>query len=105
GRSVRRRRACQGCGHRFTTYEREEMFVFSVRKKDDRVEPYNKHKLMTAIRTACQKRPVSQEQIDAIVGRIERSVQEAGERTVASQRLGDLVMTNLQQLDKIAYVR
>lgn len=105
GRSVRRRRSCVACNHRFTTYEKEEDFVFSVVKKDARIEPYQREKLFRSIQTACQKRPISYEQIDALIARLERGIQEAGERTVPTQRLGDLVMESLHDLDKVAYVR
>lgn len=105
GRAVRRRRCCTSCNHRFTTYEKEEEFSFSVVKKDGNVEAYQRNKLFRAIQTACQKRPVTYEQIDTMVAKIERQVQESGERSVASQKIGDLVMSLLLGLDKVAYVR
>ncbi len=105
GRSVRRRRSCFDCNYRFTTYEKEEVFIFSIVKKDGRVEPYVREKVFRSIQTACQKRPITYEQIDAMVGRLEKQIQESGERTVASQKIGDLVMENLHGFDKIAYVR
>jgi len=105
GRSVRRRRCCVSCNHRFTTYEKEEVYVFSIIKKDHRVEPYSRDKVFRSIQTACQKRPITYEQIDTMIARLEKAVQDAGERTVASQRLGDLIMDSLHGLDKVAYVR
>ena len=105
GRSVRRRRSCIQCGYRFTTYEKEEVFVFSVMKKDGRSEPYQREKVFRAIQTACQKRPVTLDQIDAVIASLEKIVQEAGERVVPSQRLGDLIMNILHGLDQVAYVR
>jgi transcriptional repressor NrdR len=105
GRSVRRRRECHACAHRFTTYEKEESFVFSIRKKDGRVEPYLRDKIMRAVQIACQKRPVSQEQLEMLIANIETTVQEKGDRTIPSKRLGDIVMDGLQNLDKVAYVR
>lgn len=105
GRSVRRRRSCVQCNHRFTTYEKEELFVFSIIKKDGRVEPYIREKTFRAVQTACQKRPITYEQIDAMIARLERSIQESGERTISSQKIGDLLMENLHDLDKVAYVR
>ena len=105
GRTVRRRRCCAACNHRFTTYEKEELPVFSIMKKDSRIEAYNRDKLFRSIQIACQKRPISYEQIDGLISRIERHIQESGERTVNSQRLGDLVMETLNTLDKVAYVR
>jgi transcriptional repressor NrdR len=105
GRSVRRRRECISCAHRYTTYEKEEMFVFSIRKKDGRVEPYQRGKIMHAIQIACQKRPVSQERLELLIAKVEKTIQEEGDRTVDSKKLGDMVMNELQQLDKVAYVR
>ena len=105
GRSVRRRRSCVACNHRFTTYEKEEIFVFSIVKKDGRIEPYQREKVFRSIQTACQKRPITYDQIDALIARMEKQVQEAGERTVQSQKLGDLIMDILHDLDKVAYVR
>ena len=105
GRSVRRRRSCVACNHRFTTYEKEEDFVFSIVKKDGRIEPFQRDKIFRSIQTACQKRPITYDQIDALIARLEKSVQESGERTVPSQKLGDLIMDILHDLDKVAYVR
>lgn len=105
GRSVRRRRSCVQCNHRFTTYEKEEVFVFSIIKKDGRIEPYIREKIFRSIQTACQKRPITYEQIDGMIARLEKTVQESAERTVSSQKLGDLIMEGLHDLDKVAYVR
>lgn len=105
GRAVRRRRSCIQCNYRFTTYEKEEIFAFSVQKKDGRVEPFSRDKVMRSIQTACQKRPVTYEQMDSVVTAMERSIQESGERTVPTQKIGDLIMQNLYRLDKVAYVR
>lgn len=105
GRSVRRRRSCVACNHRFTTYEKEELFVFSIVKKDGRIEPYMREKLFRSIQIACQKRPINYDQIDAMIARMEKSIQESGERSVPSQKMGDLIMNSLHDLDKVAYVR
>lgn len=105
GRAVRRRRKCLACGHRYTTYEKEEMFVFSVEKKDERIEPYSRDKLFRAIQTACQKRPITIDQIDGMISKMEKILAERGERTVKSQKLGDMVMEGLHDLDPVAYVR
>ena len=105
GRSVRRRRLCQACNHRWTTYEKEEEFVFSIRKKDGRVEPYQRAKVTNAIQVACRKRNITVEEVESIVLKMEKQLQEAGDRTVASDTLGDLVMKQLHGLDKVAYVR
>ena len=74
-------------------------------KKDGRIEPYLREKAFRSIQTACQKRPITYEQIDTMIARLEKSIQETGERTVPSQRIGDLIMDNLHDLDKVAYVR
>lgn len=105
GRSVRRRRSCVQCNHRFTTYEKEEVVVFSIVKKDGRSEPYQREKVFRSIQTACQKRPISYEQIDTLIAKLEKGIQESGVRTVASQKIGDLIMESLHGLDKVAYVR
>ena len=105
GRSVRRRRSCVQCNHRFTTYEKEELFVFSIIKKDGRIEPYIRDKAFRSIQTACQKRPITYEAIDTMIARLEKTIQESGERTVPSQKVGDLIMESLHDLDKVAYVR
>jgi transcriptional repressor NrdR len=105
GKSVRRRRSCVSCNHRFTTYEKEEIFAFSIVKKDGRIEPYIREKTFRSLQTACQKRPITYEQIESILVRLERTIQEAGERNVPSKRIGDLIMASLHKLDKVAYVR
>jgi len=105
GRSVRRRRSCIQCNFRFTTYEKEEEFVFQIQKKGGRLEPYSRGKLMRSIQLACQKRPPTLDDIETLLARIERKIQEGGERTVTSQALGTLVLEHLHELDKVAYVR
>ena len=105
GRSVRRRRSCVQCNYRFTTYEKEEEFCFQIIKKDGRVEPYLRAKATTSLQIACSKRPISMVQIEEMLDRIERVIQELGERTVPSQKLGDMIMDKLHEIDKVAYVR
>lgn len=105
GRAVRRRRSCIACGHRFTTYEKEEELVFSVQKKDGRVEPFQRDKVFRAVQIACQKRPITYEQIDALIAGVEKKIHESGERSVPSQKIGDIIMDALHNLDKVAYVR
>jgi len=105
GRAVRRRRHCTECGHRFTTYEYVDTAVFVVVKKDGRREPYNREKLVSGILTACEKRPVSRDAIDALVDRVETAIGEQGEREVRSQTIGEAVMKELRKLDEVAYVR
>jgi len=105
GRAVRRRRLCSACGHRFTTYEYVEPTHFLVVKKDGRREPYRREKLVGGIRTACEKRPVSREAIDALVDRVETTIAEGGDRDVTSRAVGEAVMGELRGLDEVAYVR
>lgn len=105
GRAVRRRRSCFSCNYRFTTYEKEEEPVFSVQKKDGRLEPFQRDKVFRAVQIACQKRPISYEQIDALIAWLEKTLHESGERSVPSQKIGDLIMEALHHLDKVAYVR
>jgi transcriptional repressor NrdR len=105
GLATRRRRECLGCGRRFTTYERVEDVVPQVVKKDGRREAFDRRKIVEGLLRACQKRPVSREQIDALVSAVERRVQELGEREVASHVLGEAVMERLRELDPVAYVR
>src|SRR5712692_9389186 len=105
GAVIRRRRECLGCERRFTTYERVEEILPMVVKKDGRRENFDRHKVVAGIQLACQKRPVSSEQIEAIVDGIERRLQELGEKEVPSSFIGESVMRELSRLDEVAYVR
>jgi transcriptional repressor NrdR len=105
GQVTRRRRECLACGRRFTTYERVEDVLPQVVKKDGRREPFDRRKIVDGLQRACQKRPVSREQIDELVSAVERKVQELGEREVASHVVGEAVMEKLRALDPVAYVR
>ena len=105
GRAVRRRRECEACGKRFTTYESVELFPRQVVKRDGRREPYDRQKLLLGIVTACTKRPVNIDTIEAIVERIEQRLEESGRVEVESRWLGEQVMQELQQVDEVAYVR
>src|SRR5688500_8650041 len=105
GDVIRRRRECVSCGRRFTSYEKIELMPFQVVKRDQRREPYDREKLMRGLQVACRKRPVSQSQLEEIADSIERTMQDAGEREVASQQLGRIVMEKLRGLDPVAYVR
>jgi transcriptional repressor NrdR len=102
---IRRRRECLDCGRRFTTYERVEDILPMVIKKDGRREPFDRNKILTGIKTACQKRPVSVEALDEIVDNVEKKVQEDGEKEIKSSTIGETVMQELHNLDEIAYVR
>lgn len=105
GQVIRRRRECLGCQRRFTTYERIEEIMPLVVKKDGRREAYDRMKVLGGLKHACQKRPVSSEAIDELVERVERQLQELGEREVQSTVIGEAVMKGLHELDAVAYVR
>lgn len=105
GRAVRRRRECEACGKRFTTYESVELFPRQVVKRDGRREPYDRQKLLLGIVTACTKRPVNIDTIEATVDRIEQRLEESGRVEVDSRWLGEQVMAELQEVDEVAYVR
>jgi transcriptional repressor NrdR len=102
---VRRRRECLACKHRFTTYERMEAPRLFVVKKDGRREQYNRDKVMSGLRRACEKRPVSDPQMEEIVAGIERQLFSRGENEVPTTMLGEKVMEALKTLDKVAYIR
>lgn len=105
GRAIRRRRECIGCGHRFTTYEYVESASLVVVKRDGRREPFSREKIISGISRACEKRPVSLNQIEEIVDRIEADIQRRAPAEVPSLEIGQKVMEELQQLDEVAYVR
>jgi transcriptional repressor NrdR len=105
GDVVRRRRRCQHCDKRFTTYERAEIALPSVVKKDGTRADFELAKLRASMALALRKRPVSVEQIDAAVERIQDKLLNSGAKEVASARLGELVMRELKRIDKVAYVR
>jgi transcriptional repressor NrdR len=105
GDVIRRRRHCERCGRRFTTYERVDVTLPMVVKKDGRREPFDRRKIVAGLLRACEKRPVSVDTIEGTASRIERTVQDAGEKEVASARLGEAVMEALHDLDAVAYVR
>ena len=105
GASIRRRRQCGACDKRFTTYERAEVSFPVIVKKDGRRIDYDATKLRGSFSLALRKRPVSTEPVGAAIDRIEEALRNLGQREVASNRIGELVMRELQQLDKVAYVR
>jgi len=102
---VRRRRECLGCKHRFTTYERMEAPRLFVVKKDGRREQYNRDKIVGGLRRACEKRPVSETQMEEIVASIERELFSRGENEVPTTMIGEKLMEALKRLDKVAYIR
>ncbi|MFQ5912540.1 MAG: transcriptional regulator NrdR [Nitrospinota bacterium] len=105
GNAIRRRRECETCSRRFTTYERlEEVFPLLV-KKDGRREPYDRNKVLTGIQKALEKRPVSAEAQEAMVDRVGRYILELGEKEIPSRVIGERVMSELREVDHVAYVR
>jgi transcriptional repressor NrdR len=105
GTTIRRRRECETCKRRFTTYERVEELNPLVVKKDGRREAFDREKLVLGLKKACEKRPVGVEKIENLVTDIERKLQERGEKEVPSASIGELVMERLPSLDEVAYVR
>ena len=105
GLVVRRRRQCQQCLRRFTTYERIEEIHFMVVKKDGRREPFNRQKIMAGLLKAVQKRPVSVAQLEKIVDEIEARLAEKVDREMTATEIGELIMKRLHEIDEVAYVR
>ena len=105
GDSIRRRRQCAACEKRFTTYERPEVNFPSIVKKDGRRIEYEREKLRASFNLALRKRPVSTEQVDSAIERIEERMLSQGARELPSSRLGEWVMRELKKLDKVAYIR
>jgi len=105
GAIVRRRRECEDCGRRFTTYERVEEILPWVIKKDGRREPYDRLKIVAGMQRACEKRPVSVATIERLVDELERMLQERGEKEISSSQIGEAVMEALHRTDEVAYVR
>ena len=105
GGFIRRRRRCASCDKRFTTYERPEVNFPAIVKKDGRRIEYERAKLLASMKLALRKRPVSTEQVDSAVERIEEKLLNLGLREVLSTRIGELVMFELKKIDKVAYVR
>lgn len=102
---TRRRRECQDCGERFTTYERVELTNVMVEKKSGEREAFDRRKLIESISIACQKRPVTQRRIEEIVNSIEAEIREDNYTTIPSRKIGELVMDHLRDEDRVAYVR
>jgi transcriptional repressor NrdR len=102
---IRRRRSCESCGQRFTTYERLEVNMPMLIKKDGRREAYDREKVVSGLKKACEKRPVSMSDIDEFVDSLEKKLQDMGEREVPTEWVGEQMMEGLAQLDEVAYVR
>ena len=105
GFAIRRRRGCDNCGKRFTTYEKVEETILMVAKKDSRREVFDRNKILNGIVKACEKRPVSMTQIEGMVDDIEKTLNNLMEKEVTSDYIGELVMEQLKKVDEVAYVR
>lgn len=105
GEMTRRRRECSECGGRFTTYERIEEIMPNVIKKDGRREAFSRDKILSGIQKACQKRPVTTQQIESAVHRIEKIIQSYGLKEIPAKSIGEMLISALHELDKVAYVR
>lgn len=103
--AIRRRRQCDSCGGRFTTFERVQLREVTVVKSDGKREPFDRAKVEKSVALACRKRGVEQERIDQLVSGIQRQVETAGENEVPSARIGAMVMEGLRQIDSVAYIR
>lgn len=103
--AIRRRRECTNCSRRFTTYEKVESIPLMVIKKDKSRQPFNRDKLLNGIMRACEKRPVSVNELEKIVDNIESDIQNSLQREVTSEHIGEMVMNKLREIDEVAYVR
>ncbi|MGH9761143.1 MAG: transcriptional regulator NrdR [Blastocatellia bacterium] len=105
GDVIRRRRECLKCERRFTSYERIDEIPYMVVKKDGRREPFEREKVLQGIMKACERRPIPIVKIEALVNAVEKYVQESRERERSTEKIGELIMRRLKELDKVAYVR
>ncbi len=105
GAAIRRRRQCEGCGARFTTFERIQLRELSVLKSEGRREPFERDKLARSVAIACRKRPIEQAQIDQMVSGIQRQLETMGDAEIDTRQIGALVMDGLRGLDSVAYIR
>ena len=103
--SIRRRRQCEGCGARFTTFERVQLREITVIKSSERREPFDRAKIEQSVALACRKRPIEQERLDQLITGIQRQIETLGENEVPSKQIGEMVMDGLRQLDSVAYIR
>jgi len=103
--TTRRRKECITCGKRFTTYEYVETVELMVRKKDGKLERYDVNKTIRGVQKACEKRPVTMDQINELAGLVRQAIMQKGKDEIASKEIGDLVMKYLRELDHIAYIR
>jgi len=105
GAAIRRRRQCEACGARFTTFERIQLRDLTVVKSENRREPFERDKLIRSLSVACRKRPIESSRIEQLVSGIQRQLETSGEAEVTSTRIGELVMDGLKALDSVAYIR
>ena len=105
GAAIRRRRQCEGCAARFTTFERIQLRDLTVLKSEDRRESFDRDKLLRSVSIAARKRPVDAVRIEKLVSGIQRRLETLGENEVSSKRIGELVMDGLKALDSVAYIR
>jgi len=105
GAAIRRRRQCEGCGARFTTFERIQLRELTIVKSEGRREPFEREKLERSIAIACRKRPIDPVRIERLVTAIQRQIETSGESEIAAQRVGEMVMDGLKALDSVAYIR
>ncbi len=105
GSAIRRRRQCEDCGARFTTFERIQLRELTVVKAGNRREPFDREKLERSVAIACRKRPVPSERIEKLVSSIQRQLETSGESEMPSNRIGEMVMEGLKALDTVAYIR
>ncbi|MCA3415153.1 MAG: transcriptional repressor NrdR [Roseomonas sp.] len=105
GAAIRRRRACTECGARFTTFERVQLREITIIKTDGRRVPFEREKLARSIRVALRKRPVDEDRIEKLVNSIQRRLETEGESDIPSNKIGEIVMETLKELDQVAYVR
>ena len=103
--AIRRRRQCESCGARFTTFERVQLRDVTVLKSGDKRETFNRSKIEQSVALACRKRGISQERLDQLVSGIQRQIETLGESEIESARIGEMVMEGLRQLDSVAYIR
>ncbi|QNA86124.1 transcriptional repressor NrdR [Sphingomonas sp. So64.6b] len=105
GAAIRRRRQCEGCAARFTTFERIQLRELYVLKSEDKKEPFDREKLLRSVSIAARKRPIDAVRIEKLVSGIQRQLETQGENEVPSQRIGEMVMDGLKGLDSVAYIR
>ena len=105
GAAIRRRRQCEGCAARFTTFERIQLRELSVQKSEERREPFDREKLLRSVSIAARKRPIDAVRLEKLVSGIQRQLETLGDSEVTSKRIGELVMDGLKALDSVAYIR